>query len=280
MRPIRHLTVGDVRISVLLDTTIPNKVDEAVPPDAVEALRRDYPGLIGDDGRIWVPVTCYLVRTPRHTVLVDTGVGPRPRWDWSTGSLDQRLRNEGVRPEDVDIVVNTHFHDDHVGWNTIDSSDGSPQPFFPRATFVWQQAEWDHWVESERIDMPHHEYIRDCVQALADGNIRFVDGECPVTPELMFVPTPGHTPGHVAIGIRSGGQQALVVGDATHFVAQLDHPDWSPAWDENGEMAARTRTHLFDQLAGDGSLIMAGHWPFPGCGRIIRLAERRVFEAV
>jgi glyoxylase-like metal-dependent hydrolase (beta-lactamase superfamily II) len=125
----------------------------------------------------------------------------------------------------------------------------------------------------------NNEYIAECVGALANANVSFVDGEAAITSELTFVATPGHTPGHVAIGIQSAGERALIVGDASHFEAQLEHPDWSPSWDVDPDLAADTRRRLFDRISGDGTVLMAGHWPFPGYGRVIRLADRRVFQA-
>jgi glyoxylase-like metal-dependent hydrolase (beta-lactamase superfamily II) len=114
----------------------------------------------------------------------------------------------------------------------------------------------------------------------AAGHFERYDGEFALDDHLTLVPAPGHTPGHVTVGIYSQGERAIVIGDASHHPMQLDHPDWSPSADTDPVQSAATRQRLFDAAADDGRTWIAGHWPHPGIGRILRLDGKRVFQAL
>jgi glyoxylase-like metal-dependent hydrolase (beta-lactamase superfamily II) len=213
---------------------------------------------------------------------VDSGLGNRPRPNFPRGRLDEALADAGVAPGEIDAVLNTHLHIDHVGWNTIDLPDGRREVFFPNARFAIQQKEWDFWMTPEQMQQPGNAHLVECVEPLRDsGRIDFFTERGTAFDEnLTFVASPGHTPGHVAIGIYSAGERAIIIGDASHHPVQLDHPDWSPAFDTDPVQSARTRDRLFDEAAADGRLWLAGHWPHPGIGRIVRLDGKRVFQAL
>ncbi len=272
--------VGDITVVPLLDAVLDNPVTEAVPGIPAEVLRQRFPDLARADGVLALPVTCYLVRSAGRTILVDTGIGPRPRGDWPVGVLDRELASAGVSADAVDVVVNTHFHGDHVGWNTIDDPDGVPKPTFGRARYYVQDAEWRHWSEPSRLFGPDARHVRECVAPLFDtADVVIAGPTSAITRDVTLVPLPGHTPGHVGVLIQSRGERAIVIGDASHYLAQIEEPGWSPVWDHDRRAAAATRAALFDALEADGSLAMAGHWPHPGAGRLIRVAGRRVFAA-
>jgi glyoxylase-like metal-dependent hydrolase (beta-lactamase superfamily II) len=277
MKPV---TIGNVEILPLLDTGLLMDPKFFFPSQADKMLR-EYPGLLDERNLMRVAVTCFLVRSGGKTIMVDSGLGNRRRPRFPRGHLDETLQGAGVAPSDIDLVVHTHLHIDHVGWNTVDEEDGSRRVFFPNATFVIQQTEWDYWMTPERLADPSNEHLVQCVEPLRDtGRIRFVDGELALDQNLTFVPAPGHTPGHVAIGIASAGERAVIIGDASHHPVQLDHPDWSPSADTDPVLSAKTREKLFDDAEHDGRTWLAGHWEHPGVGRIVRLDGRRVFQAL
>jgi glyoxylase-like metal-dependent hydrolase (beta-lactamase superfamily II) len=124
-------------------------------------------------------------------------------------------------------------------------------------------------------------HLVDCCEPLADtGRLKLIEGETAIDENLSYIPTPGHTPGHVSIGIASQGERAVIIGDASHHPVQLLHPDWSPLFDYDPVQSAETRTRLFDMAIDEGRTWIAGHWEHPGLGRLLRLDGKRVFRAL
>jgi glyoxylase-like metal-dependent hydrolase (beta-lactamase superfamily II) len=272
------VTIGDVEVRPLLDTGLLMNLDYFFPEHAAQA-RAEYPDLLDERQLMRVAVTCYLVRSGNSTILVDTGLGNRRRPQFPIGHLDETLQKAGVAPESIDTIVHTHLHIDHVGWNTVDDETGNPRIFFPNARYLVQQVEWDHWMKPETVEAQDH--LRQCVRPIeATGRVNLYNGETSIDANLTLVPAPGHTPGHVTVGIYSQGERAIIIGDASHHPLQLDHPDWSPSADIDPKQSATTRQTLMESAADDGRTWIAGHWPHPGIGRIVRLEGKRVFQAL
>lgn len=273
-------TIGNVEVTALLDAHLVMDPRQFLPAHA-EAFLAEYGHLADARGLLPMAVTCYLVRSAGKNILVDTGLGPRKRPGFPGGNLDVAFRDAGLSPADIDVVVHTHLHIDHVGWNTFDREDGRRELFFPNARFFIQQVEWDYWMTPEQIGHPANAHLAECVEPLRDsGRVTFVDGEQAIDEHLTCVSTPGHTPGHVAIGIASAGERAVIVGDASHHPAQLLHPDWSPPFDIDPVQSAKSRDRLFDMAIDEQRLWIAGHWEHPGLGRLVRLDGKRVFRAL
>ena len=266
----------------ILDGELDLPAEEAAPDLPPDARPTALGQPIDPNGRIRLPVICHLVRADGRLILVDAGIGPW-RWNgWARGRLDLALGELGVRPEEIDLVVTTHLHADHVGWCAVGGGGRDARPFFPSARYLVARREWEHWFDAARGGDGSVAYLGDAVAPLGrHAALDLVDGEAPITPSLSFVATPGHTPGHVAIGIASGGERALIVGDVTHYRAQLEHPDWSPVWDLDRAMAAVTRERIFRDLEDDpAGTLVTSHWPYPGIGRIVRVRGRRVFRGL
>jgi len=278
---MQKVTIGDVQVTPLLDTPVLMNPVFLFKPEQAEQFVREWGDRADSRGLYPMSITCYLVRSGGKNILIDTGIGPRPRANFPQGRLPEALKDAGVDPAEIDIVVATHLHIDHVGWNTFEDEQGKTQVFFPKARFVVQQTEWDHWMQPQFLEAPQQAHLRECVLPLQEtGQVELVTGEQPLDEHITFIPAPGHTPGHVAIGLYSQGERAVVVGDASHHPVQLDHPDWSPNADSDPVLAGKTRDRLFDDAAADGRTWLAGHWEYPGMGRIVRLNGRRVFQAL
>ena len=228
------------------------------------------------DHRVRFNLGSYLIRSDGRTILVDTGLGPKPADTPSAawGELLHDLAAKGVRPEDVDAVVMTHLHRDHVGWN-LSSQNGRYVPTFPRAKYWMSRKDWDtsHDPEFQPNRYPN---APTCVWPLEQlGLIEFMDGEHTITRELTAVPTPGHTPGHVSILVTSQNERALVLGDAAHSPVQLiDQPDWVSRADMDPDLTRQTRKALRERLEREKILVAAGHFAAPGFGRVVRLEGR------
>ena len=177
------------------------------------------------------------------------------------------------------MVVMTHLHRDHVGWNVLREGQRYV-PTFPNARYWMSRKDWD---TSHQPDVQPQRYPNapTCVWPLEElGLIEFMDGEHGITRELTAVPTPGHTPGHVSILITSQGQRALVLGDAAHSPAQIEEPDWVSRADMDPELTRQTRKALLDRLEREEILVAAGHFESPGFGRIVRLDGRRYWRGL
>lgn len=272
--------IGNVEITALQDSPFLMNPRVLVPEHADEMLV-EWGHQLDARQLLMNSITTYLLRSEGKNILIDTGVGGRRRPGMPPGKLDETLAAAGISPSEIDLVIHTHLHIDHVGWNTIDDADGKSRVFFDRARFMIQQIEWDYWMTPEMLAEPRNLHLVECVKPLeGTGRIDFRTGESAIDANLTFVPTPGHTPGHVAVGIHSAGERAIIIGDASHHPVHLVHPDWQVPLDGDKELAARTRAKLFDDVERDGSTLIAGHWTYPGMGRIVRLDGKRSFQAL
>ena len=148
---MQKTTIGNVTITPLQDTAILMNPRQFMP-DHGDEFAQQYAHLADERGLMPMSITCFLIRSAGKNVLVDTGLGNRPRPGFPKGKLDEALKAAGVAPSDIDTVIHTHMHIDHTGWNTIDAADGSKQIFFPNATFLFQQVEWDYWMQPKFLE--------------------------------------------------------------------------------------------------------------------------------
>ena len=264
--------VGKVECTALLDTIAQDPLDflvENVNPDIVEPELAKY-GL-KKGGMLVYPYTCLLINNGSQQVLVDTGLGDL----WKpNGDLLDRLHEAGVGPGDIDIVIISHAHADHIGGNF----DQDGKITFPNAQWVMAADEWKFWSNLENLkDLPpfYAEIAQRKLLPLS-GRIRLVDEETEITPCVFTLPFPGHTPGHLVIAVRSEGQELLYTADAMLHPLHVDHPDWCAShWaDLIWEDVIRSRRALYERACADQALVLAFHFaPFPSLGHIERNGE-------
>jgi glyoxylase-like metal-dependent hydrolase (beta-lactamase superfamily II) len=273
------ITVGAVEITGLLDHRELAKAAEnypAVPSEAWEPYRKVYPDLFASQTELHWFYCCYLVRSAGRTIVVDAGIGPaggpEAKNHNAAGKLMDALKSSGVRAEDVDTVVLTHLHGDHVGWSATLEGDRY-EPVFSRARYIAHQADWDEFSK------PGHPHIAETVQPVnAAGQLDIVsEPEVVIDKEIRLLHSPGHTPGSMSMHISSSGHRGILFGDAFTHPAQLAEPNWGFLWDMDPELAKQTRNELLTKLDTDGMAIGAGHF---GLGRFVRKANRRVWIAV
>ncbi len=284
------IEVGAVQITSISDAFVPNyavpldQMFPAVPTDAWRPYRARYPSIFGNANTWNVDFGCYLVRSRDKTILIDTGIGP-PSAPYaaflhSAGQLPSRLTAEGVSPGDVDFVVATHLHPDHIGWSVI-REDGANRLTFARARHIVHQADWDMFhTDAGRTSLPFP-FVDEIVTPLADlGALDLITDEHAVTPDVTLLHTPGHTPGSVSVYIASQGESALIWGDVVSHPALVTERDWDFAFDLNPGLARTTREALLDRAETEGATIAACHFPDPGFGRIIRIDGRRYWHGI
>lgn len=240
-----------------------------------------YTGWLDDDGLMVHNFGCFVIRSLDTTILVDTGLGPWPNQLElaETPALPAVMAAAGIGPSDIDLVLFTHLHWDHVGWAT-ESKDGSFQPTFPSARYVIQQKEFDYWTSpgDKPPNRPDHDRV--LAPLVASDRLDLVGGEYTATREVVAVPTPGHTPGHVSFAIISGAERAYVLGDSVHKPVQLSEPDWYPGFDLDPVESTKSRHMILDRAEKEGALLAGGHFAFPSVGRVTHVDGRRSFEYV
>jgi glyoxylase-like metal-dependent hydrolase (beta-lactamase superfamily II) len=217
-----------------------------------------------------------LLRSQGKTVLIETGVGEKERPLGQTrrdgGSLLDELRAAGVTPDDVDVVINTHLHADHCGWNTRKDDSGAYVPAFPRATYLIQRAEWEVAVTPN--ERTRATYLPENMLPLeASGQLDLVDGERSVTDEITIVPTPGHSQGHASVVVTSAGESAVYLGDMIQHPAQLERAAWVSSFDMYPLEAMETKKAVVARAIAEGQLVVAVHCPFPGLGYMTESAD-------
>ncbi|HEV8440308.1 MAG TPA: MBL fold metallo-hydrolase [Methylomirabilota bacterium] len=264
------ITLGDVSVTSVVEigrssfptaSMLPDSTPEAVAAHHSWLKPHFFDETVGDLGS---RIQTFVVRTPRHAVLIDTGVGnDKDRegsalWHRRGGTYLDDLAAAGVKPDDVDYVVCTHLHVDHVGWNTR-LVDGRWTPTFPRAQYVFAGEEWEYWRHENDL------CIADSVVPVVEaGQALLVDRDHVIDPWLRFEPTPGHTPGHVSIRLSTSAGQAVFSGDLMHRTVQVAEPQWSSRFCHDPQRAAVTRREFIERHADSGVLILAAHFPRPG----------------
>jgi glyoxylase-like metal-dependent hydrolase (beta-lactamase superfamily II) len=267
--------VGTVRITRILEVEVAGLsflVPDAIPQNLL-AIPWLHPPFITAGGEAVACIQAFLVETGLRTILIDTGVGvPRqaeiPTRIERAAPFLEELGAAGVSPEDVDTVLYTHLHFDHLGWSSRDV-DGRRVPTFPNARYVVSRTEWEHW--SILRDRSTQALLTDTIRPVAvAGQLDLVASDSEVAPGIRLEPTPGHSLGHVSVHVTSQGERAIVTGDVIHHPAQMAHPAWWTTFDADVELARATRLRFLERHAGSDTLIIGSHFAGSVAGRIVR----------
>jgi glyoxylase-like metal-dependent hydrolase (beta-lactamase superfamily II) len=232
-------------------------------------------GGLDSDDKLRVIFTSCLVRTPHHTVLIDTCGGndkERPDFPIFHHKTDTRfmdgLKAAGVAPEQIDYVLCSHLHVDHVGWNTK-LENGRWVPTFPKARYVFGRTEYDYWKgENDKAENPV--FVDSVLPVVEAGRAEMVDSEHAIGDHVRLLPTAGHTPGHVSVALGKGRVEAVYSGDVIHSPLQLRHPELSLAFDVDPDAAATTRRAFLERFAGTETVCCFNHFAFDAVGRVKR----------
>jgi glyoxylase-like metal-dependent hydrolase (beta-lactamase superfamily II) len=236
-------------------------------------------------GRFITSLHSWLVRTKHHTILVDTCTGNlkhrphSPLFHMKDTPWLERLKAAGVRPEDVDFVMCTHLHVDHVGWNTK-LENGRWVPTFPNAKYVFSKTERDFWDPEKNpgLDEEARQIFEDSVHpVIAAGQERLVSADDQLDDNLIIKGAPGHTPGQIMLQLTGGGQEGLFTGDAMHHPIQVYRPRWSSRFCTDPVQSADTREKILGHCADCNALMLPAHFGGTHAGRVKRKGDGFAF---
>ena len=274
------LRIGDITVDRIIElegSFMPAL--EVLPGLTPELLAENRPWLQPDaldqQDNLRLCVQSFLVRTPRHTILVDSCVGngknrpARPNWHMKSDDRWMRgLAAAGTSVDTIDYVMCTHLHVDHVGWNTR-LQDGRWVPTFPNARYVFAQTEYAYW-EGQHAQAPNEIFADSVLPVMEAGQADLVDSEHALGDHVRLLPTPGHTPGHVSVLLGKGGTGAVVSGDLIHSPLQARYPEMSAKFDVDQAASAVTRRAFLERFAETETICCMTHFPSPSIGRMKR----------
>ncbi|MCJ0873376.1 MBL fold metallo-hydrolase [Streptomyces sp. AP-93] len=255
---IRSLWLGDTKVSYVPDGDVRLRPLPLLP-DTTDEVWTAHPEYLDAAGHLVASVGGLLVEHGGRALLIDAGFGPQtlrspdgPVGVIHGGALPGSLAELGLAPGDIEAVAFTHLHSDHIGW-AIHPSPDDELPLFPRAEYLIAGPEWD------RLDLLAAEGTTERVAALAPRVRTLGDGE-EIFPGVRVRITPGHTVGHAEYVITGGGRRLIAFGDAVHSPIQIDHPDWSSAFDHDLARTAVHRRRLVAELAEPGTIGFGVHF--------------------
>ena len=267
--------VGDVTITRVVEMEVAGGSKFILPDatrEACQPLDWMAPHFMDADGNLIMSIHALVVDTGDRRIVVDTCIGNDkqrsiPNWSNLQTSFLSDLEAAGYPRESIDTVLCTHLHVDHVGWNTM-LVDGEWIPTFPNARYLLAEKEFEYW-NGAGADELNSGVMDDSVAPVVEaGLVDLVDWEHQVCPEVSLKPTPGHTPGHVSILIRSEGQSALITGDCFHHPCQMSRVDWCSSADFDQRAGQATREKFLEEYSESEVLIIGTHFATPTAGHV------------
>jgi glyoxylase-like metal-dependent hydrolase (beta-lactamase superfamily II) len=276
------LQIGDVTIASIIERDGPWRPIENMFPTCDLALAHKHLAemepFVWDpvSGKLIMPYQTFVVRTPRHTILIDTCTGEHkgygPPWNFSPQPWLDGFRALGLKFSDIDYVFCTHLHIDHTGWNT-QLVNGRWVPTFPKAKYIFHRQEYAYWEEQARSGKSAGGgqagvWTMNCEPIVEAGQALLIDESYTLDDTFFLSLTPGHTPYHCCVHVRSKGQEAIVVGDLMHHALQCREPDWSTGFCTDPVRAAQSRRRFLSTYAGSPTLMLPVHFAHPTAGSI------------
>jgi glyoxylase-like metal-dependent hydrolase (beta-lactamase superfamily II) len=285
---IKHWKIGAVEVARLVEV---NAFEDNLwmlwKDETADFLKRHawvHPHFATPEGLMKISFQCFVLRSRDKNVMIDTCIGADRKREYDvfcnirTTFLDD-MKAAGFPPSSITTVLCTHLHFDHVGWNTH-LVNGKWVPTFPQARYLFGRREYDHWCHMRATGGYHDfEHMHDSIDPVIEaGLVDFIGPEHAITDEVSLFPTPGHTPGHVSVLIRSRGEEAVITGDLLHHPIQLSYPLRHVNFDMDKDQGAATRQAFVDRFGGRKVLVIGSHFCDPTSGWIIRDGEQWILK--
>ena len=281
---MQTLKIGDVTITSLIERDGPWRKPADMFPAYEEAAGQRHLATLEPEvfdpvsGRMVITYQTFVVRTPKHTVLVDTCTGedkgyPAPM-DFPKQPWLDNFKAAGLGFDDITHVFCTHLHIDHTGWNTK-LVNGRWVPTFPKAKYIFHKDEYAFWDAATKAgkNPPGNVWTYNCRPIVEAGQALLVDDTYQLDDTFTLTPTPGHSPRHCCVNILSKGQRAVVTGDMMHHALQCREPHWSTVFDTDPKQAAESRRTFLASVADTNTLVLPIHFPNPTVGLVKGMAS-------
>ncbi|MBB4216838.1 MBL fold metallo-hydrolase [Rhizobium anhuiense] len=286
----KEYRIAGVTVRKVQEQYLHNVPPSFLYPDAgseeIKAVEPRLSAVDMEEGRdaLVVSIHSWLVRTPDYVILIDTSSGndkerPRnPSFHQQTIPFLDRLRQAGVGPEDVDFVINTHLHVDHSGWNTV-LEDGRWIPTFKNARYIFPRVEQEYYSSTAShndVNIPSSGVYEDSVQPVIEAGLAdFIDSAGgPFLDRFTFLPTPGHSIGHMSVLLESDNEAAIFAGDVMHHPIQVERPDLNTVFCEFLDQAAQSRRRVLELAADNRAIYFSTHFPGSSAGYVTRDGEK------
>jgi glyoxylase-like metal-dependent hydrolase (beta-lactamase superfamily II) len=265
-----RFNLGSAEVTVVSDGPLPlgdpSGTFVGVPKEEVKKMLTD--NFLSPDNVV-LEQNSPIVNMGDKLVLFDTGMGTSKQFGPTTGRQQKSLAEAGIKPEDIDAVVLSHAHIDHIG-GIVDASD---KPLFPNAQFYIAQNDFDYWTDEGKLGSPLKDFVihaRKNLLPVRDRLVFFKDGQ-EFLPGVQAMAAPGHTVGHHMFMITSEGKSFAFLGDLTHHqILLLEKPLMQFSYDTDPNQAAQTRVKMLDMLAANKIAVMSYHFPWPGYGHVVK----------
>jgi glyoxylase-like metal-dependent hydrolase (beta-lactamase superfamily II) len=269
--------IGDVKITRIIESESAWPGTWLLPDATADRVKQERSSkgwlkdFTDDAGKFGLSIHALVLESQGKRIIVDTCIGndkvrSNPEWSKLKLPFMDDLKKSGFTADQIDTVICTHLHVDHVGWNTKLVND-KWVPTFGNAQYVIGGTEWDFFSKTEDAFMkdPVDDSVRPVIER---GQAKLVDSNHKITDEVWLEPTPGHTPGHHSVRISSKGQDAVITGDLMHHPVQCAYPEWDDSFDADGAMAKKTRRAFCEKYADSNVIVFGTHFASPSCGKI------------
>ena len=276
-----HWTFGALTLRRIVEQEAPILSPFELFGDCTQELHENRSWLVprfqdATSGNLIISIQSFLIRQHGLNILVDTCGGndkDRTRPDFQRRKLPwlETLAAAGVAPQDINVVLCTHLHVDHVGWNTR-LENGQWVPTFPNARYLIAQREWDYWRVAGAAALERTgDYITDSVLPIfKTGQADLIGDQHMLASNITLEVAPGHTPGLTVVRLNGGRQEAILCSDLMHHPLQVRYPEWSTRFCTHPDQARRTRIEFLETHANTGRLVFPTHFPTPTGGVIVR----------
>ncbi|MCL2384029.1 MAG: MBL fold metallo-hydrolase [Oscillospiraceae bacterium] len=280
--------IGDVQVFQIVELEageiIQSIINEAIPEN-IRRIDFVYPNFADEHGNLKALVQAFLIKVGDEYILVDTCNGnAKKRTDmpeWSNLDIDflEQLYDLGIKETDIDYVICTHLHTDHVGWNTI-FKDGKWVATFPNAKYIFAKEEYDYWKSKpeNEIDDDKSAFDDSVEPIMNQGLGMLVGSNYRLNDNISLIPTVGHTPGHISVIIESNNEAAIITGDLLHHPCQIAYPNWNTEADGIKKEATISREKLLNEISNKNIMLIGSHFSNPVAGYVQK--ENDIFKFV